>query len=77
MTNQQGKVLIVDDEVTNVVVLEALLTPLGYEVTTAKNGEDALRQVNQEKPDLVLLDVIIRCVGDSRKTRPRSWCKWF
>ncbi len=59
MATQQGKVLIVEDEVTNIMVLEALLTRLGYEVTTASSGEEALQLVSREKPDVILSDVMM------------------
>ena len=56
---QLGKVLIVDDEVKNIKLLSALLTPRGYEVTAASNGEEALQRVEQVQPDLILLDVMM------------------
>ncbi|HEY7490059.1 MAG TPA: response regulator [Candidatus Tectomicrobia bacterium] len=59
MAEPQTKILVVDDEVKNVKLLEALLLPRGYEVVTAYDGEEALRQVQQEQPDLVLLDVMM------------------
>lgn len=59
MAELQAKILIVDDEVKNVKLLEAQLMPRGYAVVTASNGEEALRQVAAEQPDLVLLDVMM------------------
>src|SRR5262249_1269770 len=59
MVAPQAKILVVDDEVKNVKLLEALLLPRGYEVVTAFNGEEALRQVQQERPDLILLDIMM------------------
>jgi len=59
MAEPQAKILVVDDEVKNVKLLEALLLPRGYEVVKASDGEEALRQVQQEQPDLVLLDVMM------------------
>lgn len=59
MVEPQAKILVVDDEVKNVKLLEAWLLPRGYEVVKASNGEEALQQVHQEWPDLILLDVMM------------------
>jgi putative two-component system response regulator len=52
-----GKVLVADDEATNVNILTRLMVRLGYEVVSARNGELALEAVAREHPDIVLLDV--------------------
>ncbi|HOO81426.1 MAG TPA: PleD family two-component system response regulator [Alphaproteobacteria bacterium] len=54
-----ARVLVVDDILPNVKLLEAKLTSEYYEVLTAMNGEEALRKVAEESPDLVLLDVMM------------------
>jgi DNA-binding response OmpR family regulator len=54
-----AKILVVDDEARNVRLMEALLLPRGYTVVKASNGAEALQQVQQERPDLVLLDVMM------------------
>ncbi|MEE9526908.1 MAG: response regulator [Syntrophobacteria bacterium] len=59
MTEPQAKILVVDDEPKNVKLLEAFLIPGGHQVIKASNGEEALQQVQQEKPDLILLDVMM------------------
>src|SRR5262245_15344749 len=59
MVETQAKILVVDDEAKNVKLLEAILLPRGYEVVHASNGEEALQQVQQERPDLILLDVMM------------------
>ena len=51
--------LIADDEENIVVSLEFLMKQAGYEVRSAADGEDALRQVASFGPDLVLLDVML------------------
>jgi len=51
------KILIVDDELSIVKYLEALLQDHGYETSTAMNGEEAMEQVKSSAPDLVCLDV--------------------
>ncbi|OGA54542.1 MAG: guanylate cyclase [Betaproteobacteria bacterium RIFCSPLOWO2_12_FULL_62_58] len=53
------KILVVDDVVNNVKLLADLLAVKGYSVVTADGGAAALRQVAAEKPDLVLLDVMM------------------
>lgn len=53
------KILIVDDEENIVISLEFLMQQAGYEVAIARNGEDALAMVDEFKPDLVLLDVMM------------------
>ena len=53
------KILTVDDEVKNLTLLEAILTPLGYEVETAQSGKEALAKVEASPPDMILLDVMM------------------
>ena len=57
--NGDAKILVVDDVPQNVRLLEAVLAPRGYEVVTATDGDGALRLVESEEPDLVLLDVVM------------------
>jgi class 3 adenylate cyclase len=54
-----AKILVVDDTPANIKLLRDLLASKGYEVSTAVNGEEALAKVAAEKPDLVLLDVMM------------------
>jgi putative two-component system response regulator len=54
-----GVVLVVDDAPANVELLKNLLTREGYVVFTAFNGEQALEMVARERPDLVLMDVVM------------------
>ncbi len=54
-----ARVLVVDDTPHNVKLLADLLAVKGYGVATAVSGEDALAKVAAEKPDLVLLDVMM------------------
>ena len=53
------RILIADDEPNIVVALEFLLKRSGYEVQIARNGEEALKQIESSPPDLVLLDVMM------------------
>jgi class 3 adenylate cyclase/CheY-like chemotaxis protein len=54
-----AKILVVDDTPQNVKLLADLLTVKGYAVVTAASGREALELVNKERPDLVLLDVVM------------------
>ena len=54
-----AKVLIVDDEPNILLSLQFLMKKAGYDVRTAKDGEQALAEVAREKPDIVLLDVMM------------------
>ncbi|MDD5218610.1 MAG: response regulator [Candidatus Omnitrophica bacterium] len=53
------KVLFIEDEPDQVAVVQARLKKNGYEVITALDGEEGLIKARQEKPDLILLDVIM------------------
>jgi DNA-binding response OmpR family regulator len=53
------QVLIADDEPNIAAALEYLLQRSGYEVSIARNGEEALKLIEQNRPDLVLLDVMM------------------
>jgi DNA-binding response OmpR family regulator len=54
-----SKVLIVDDEPNIVLSLEFLMKQQGYETRVARDGEEALAEVERFRPDLVLLDVML------------------
>jgi DNA-binding response OmpR family regulator/signal transduction histidine kinase len=55
---QKGaEVLVVDDNVVNCELMEAILEPHGFHVTQALSGEEALRKIDTSLPHLVLLDV--------------------
>ncbi len=54
-----ARILVVDDILPNVKLLEAKLSSEYYEVLTAMNGEEALRKVKKDRPDMVLLDVMM------------------
>lgn len=53
------KILIADDEQNIVISVEFLMKREGYEVFVAHDGEEALASIRAEKPDLVLLDVMM------------------
>ena len=53
------RVLIADDEPNIVISLEFLMQQSGYEVRVARNGDEALSEIQAFAPDLVLLDVMM------------------
>ncbi len=56
---RQPRLLIVDDERRNRDLLEVMLTPEGFDVTTVCSGEQALAMVAVDAPDLILLDIMM------------------
>lgn len=57
------KVLVVEDEEIMMSLLQKKLKEENYEVSLAKDGEEALVKMRQDKPDLVLLDIIMPKMG--------------
>ena len=53
------KILVVDDSKTELMVLSDLLVKNGYKVRTAENAEEAFRRLSEEKPELILMDVVM------------------
>ena len=53
------KILVVEDENALQKVLVDTLTKAGYESVVAKNGLEALQKFEEEKPDLILLDILL------------------
>ena len=53
------KILLVDDDEDFVEATKAILETRLYEVVVASNGDEGLRKAREEKPDLILLDVIM------------------
>lgn len=57
--NTAVKVLLVDDEPNILIALEFLIKQLGYQVFTATNGDEALVAMQQHRPDVAVLDVMM------------------
>ena len=55
----KAHILLIDDDRILRVMLAAALEKRGYEVLTASNGEQALKLVDQFKPDLIVSDIIM------------------
>lgn len=53
------KILVVDDILENRLVLDRLLNRMGHHVVTAENGKEAVERFPLEKPDLVLMDIMM------------------
>jgi twitching motility two-component system response regulator PilH len=53
------KILLVDDSKTELHHLTEMLVKRGYQIRTAENGEEALKRLAEEKPDLILMDVVM------------------
>jgi adenylate cyclase len=58
-TAPNARVLVVDDQPPNIRLLEAILTPRGYDVRAASSGEEALAAIDEGGVDLVLLDIVM------------------
>ena len=55
----KGRILVVDDSPTHRQLITKPLKDYGYQIVVAKDGEEALEKVNYERPDLIVLDVIM------------------
>ena len=66
------RILVVEDEVVIAKDVQISLEKLGYEVCgSAASGEEAIRKVEQEKPDLVLMDIVLKGDMDGIETASR------
>jgi two-component system, sensor histidine kinase and response regulator len=80
INNSEYKILIVDDVLSNVLLLKILLTNEKFQISTAMGGKEALEKVQQENPDLILLDVMMPDVDGFEVTRqlrnmPAPYCE--
>jgi len=66
------RILIVDDSPTEVHVLKTMLEKNGFETLTATCGEDGVDLAKQEKPDLILMDVVMPGMNGFQATRKIS-----
>ena len=57
MPGPKAKVLLVEDNYMNKVLIKEILTMNGYETAEASNGAEAIRMIATERPDLVLMDL--------------------
>ncbi len=66
------KVLVVDDSKTELMYLTDLLTKKGMQVRTAENADEAFRRLSEDKPDLILMDVVMPGQNGFQLTRAIS-----
>ena len=66
------KILVVDDSATERHMLNDLLTKAGFEVFSSDSGEDAIHKSKQQKPDLILMDVVMPGLNGFQATRAIS-----
>ncbi len=59
MEDRKAKILVADDDEMSRRLLEAVLTPKGYEVILAKDGIEALNIALTQAPDLIILDIMM------------------
>ncbi len=72
-----ARILIVDDEPNILLSLQFLMKKAGYEVRTAANGEEALAEIARDRPDVVLLDVMMpKLDGFSVCQRVKTTPEW-
>lgn len=62
-------VMVVDDSPTEVHVLREILSKNGFSVSVATSGEEAMTRVKAEKPDLILMDVVMPGMSGFEATR--------
>ena len=53
------KILVVDDSKTELHHLSEMLTKRGYAVRTAESGDEAMKRLAEDRPDLILMDVVM------------------
>src|SRR3977135_1407920 len=63
------KILIVDDSPTDRQFFMETLSKQGYQVVTAENGDEAITEAKSEKPDLILMDVVMPGTNGFQATR--------
>ncbi|WP_245580501.1 SpoIIE family protein phosphatase [Azonexus hydrophilus] len=76
---EKMSVLAVDDNRTNLHILQVFLKKLGHEVILAENGEEAVARFQQHHPDLVLLDIMMPVMDGfeaARRIKAASRDKW-
>ncbi len=56
---EKVKILVVDDDPVNLMLLETILQQLGYQVSKAATGREALEMAKKERPSIILLDIML------------------
>ena len=64
-----ARILIIDDSATEIVSFSRMLQNYGYETLSSNSAEDGLAKARQEKPDLILMDVVMPGMNGFQATR--------
>jgi twitching motility two-component system response regulator PilH len=67
-----NKIMVVDDSPTERFFIGGVLSKQGYQVITAESGEEAIIKAKQEKPDLIIMDVVMPGLNGFQATRAIS-----
>ncbi|MEW5758240.1 MAG: response regulator [Candidatus Omnitrophota bacterium] len=59
MAEKKKKILLVDDEIDFIEMFKLRLESVGYQVVSSTNGKDAIEKASVEKPDAILLDILM------------------
>jgi len=69
LKGSKGKILIVDDEPDTLEIIRKLLQFEGFEILTASSGEEAVRRVTEEFPEVVLMDISLPGIDGNEALR--------
>lgn len=67
-----ARILIVDDSPTEIHILSTILEKLGHAVSAAADGAEGIQKAREEKPDLILMDVVMPGMNGFQATRQLS-----
>lgn len=74
-----AKVLVIDDDLDLVEVIRTVLESKGYKVASAESGKEGLQKMKEERPDLIILDVMMTTKDEgfnvSRDIKKNPECK--
>ena len=62
-------ILVVDDSPTEVHILKKILEKQGYEIVTARDGQEGVETAMQVRPDLILMDIVMPVLNGFQATR--------
>ena len=69
MFEEKVKVLVVDDTLANVKLIQKFIEPKGYQVAVASNGQEAVEMYQADRPEIVLMDVMMPVVNGYEATK--------